>query len=492
MMSLRKKLSLKKLKSRAVGACKERRRKADNRGLSLVEVLVAMVILALITLPIVNTFISSSKTNNQARKIENANAVGQVITERVKTTYLSNLIKSLDESALGSSASGVSASGVSASGVSASGVSVSSASSISGMKNYIPNMNFATHDEIFPLGTPATGYATHVFTTKAFDSTGSPYTSSSKGDKFYAKVTLNPNAYTNGADSSIDQNSKNNINSYNMPSFDKLDKDNNFAILNQIIAEDEFAASKVAEADINNVHRRVDVTVTLSRDGENYVQKVVAVVSYFKGSNDSVTQTVSYTAKKEYEIGEKVVKADDLSKKFNSVYLFYTPFEVYQNNFASGASKDIIKFNVVNNILEGEAHKRDRDINLYLVEQHSRTSQTAGSSTVDTIGVQIPIGNVEVTVEGSPSSNLSSETTKLGPASKKYVNLLTNAKQVSIYTDPSLNKTVENQTNSLTQNLYANTKIRYLYNMKVEIWINDESMSGNPALTLESTKENVE
>ena len=48
-------------------------RKLNNSGFSLVEVLVAIVILAIISLPVLSTFSNAARINNKARRTENAN-----------------------------------------------------------------------------------------------------------------------------------------------------------------------------------------------------------------------------------------------------------------------------------------------------------------------------------------------------------------------------------------------------------------------------------
>ena len=50
-------------------------RKLNNSGFSLVEVLVAIVILAIISLPVLSTFSNAARINNKARRTENANTV---------------------------------------------------------------------------------------------------------------------------------------------------------------------------------------------------------------------------------------------------------------------------------------------------------------------------------------------------------------------------------------------------------------------------------
>ena len=56
-------------------------RKLNNSGFSLVEVLVAIVILAIISHPELSTFSNAARINNKARRTENANTAINIIIE---------------------------------------------------------------------------------------------------------------------------------------------------------------------------------------------------------------------------------------------------------------------------------------------------------------------------------------------------------------------------------------------------------------------------
>ena len=69
-----------------------KKRKLNNRGFSLVEVLVAIVILAIISLPVLSTFSNAARINARARRTENANTAINNIIEEAKTMPLENLV----------------------------------------------------------------------------------------------------------------------------------------------------------------------------------------------------------------------------------------------------------------------------------------------------------------------------------------------------------------------------------------------------------------
>ena len=65
--------------------------KLNNSGFSLVEVLVAIVILAIISLPVLSTFSNAARINAKARRTENANTAVNNIVEEARITSLDDL-----------------------------------------------------------------------------------------------------------------------------------------------------------------------------------------------------------------------------------------------------------------------------------------------------------------------------------------------------------------------------------------------------------------
>ena len=65
--------------------------KLNNKGLSLVEVLVCVAILAIIFVPLMNTFMTSSRLNKKANDTQTATALAQKIAEEFKTQTLTDI-----------------------------------------------------------------------------------------------------------------------------------------------------------------------------------------------------------------------------------------------------------------------------------------------------------------------------------------------------------------------------------------------------------------
>lgn len=68
----------------------------DNKGFTLVEVIIAVVILGIVFSPLLKNFIESAKLNNRARKILNATTMAQNIMEGISAYSAEDIIKSLD------------------------------------------------------------------------------------------------------------------------------------------------------------------------------------------------------------------------------------------------------------------------------------------------------------------------------------------------------------------------------------------------------------
>lgn len=64
----------------------------NNRGFTLLELIVTVVILALVTAPFLSSFASASKTNVKSKRIQEANELSQYIIEQFKASSMTQLI----------------------------------------------------------------------------------------------------------------------------------------------------------------------------------------------------------------------------------------------------------------------------------------------------------------------------------------------------------------------------------------------------------------
>ncbi len=72
------------------------RKELNNKGFSLVELLIATVILAIVVAPLLHTFVTAANTTARSRRIGDATLVSENIAERVEATALSELFNEPD------------------------------------------------------------------------------------------------------------------------------------------------------------------------------------------------------------------------------------------------------------------------------------------------------------------------------------------------------------------------------------------------------------
>ena len=73
------------------------RLKKNNKGISLVEILVTVAIIAIIATPLINSFISAMRTNSQASLIQNGTSVAQDVSELFKVFSVETLVKDYED-----------------------------------------------------------------------------------------------------------------------------------------------------------------------------------------------------------------------------------------------------------------------------------------------------------------------------------------------------------------------------------------------------------
>lgn len=71
-------------------------RRIDNNGLTLVELLIAITILAIITVPLLHAFVSSARVNRKAKQTQRLTTMGQDIMEGLKAYSIEDLAYEFD------------------------------------------------------------------------------------------------------------------------------------------------------------------------------------------------------------------------------------------------------------------------------------------------------------------------------------------------------------------------------------------------------------
>lgn len=74
-----------------------RRKKINNMGMSLVEIIVAMAVLTIVTVPVLYIFVYSANFNGRARQRQQTTAAAQTVMENLKAYSVENICKSFND-----------------------------------------------------------------------------------------------------------------------------------------------------------------------------------------------------------------------------------------------------------------------------------------------------------------------------------------------------------------------------------------------------------
>lgn len=241
-----------------------KKRKLNNRGFSLVEVLVAIVILAIISLPVLSTFSNAARINARARRTENANTAINNIIEEAKTMSLENLVNR------------------------------------QGQYYYAPT----------------TDNNTYVVS----DERGVSYYTGVNGEKYYIKATFDPGPYTD-SDSTTD-NKKNNINSAGLSVYADISSGNNFVFRDDNGDSQALSWFKSYKTDAarDKITKKTDAVVKLTYIGKNngklrFRQTIDVKVTYRYDTGTIYPDYVKTTTMSDYTFDALVKKEKGLLLK---------------------------------------------------------------------------------------------------------------------------------------------------------------------------------
>ncbi len=313
-----------------------------NKGFSLVEVLIAMAILALVSLPILSIFTGAAKGNSKAKRVENAQVAASNIIEEIKNTKLEDL----------------------------EGANL--------------NYNYELEES------NDNGTYKYMISSKNKD-----FFLGNDNEKFYIEATLDPTFYTDG-EVKGDVNASNNVNSYSLTSTYSVSSDSNIIYRDDTINNEASTYFKEATGVYFNKQcitkeTNFDVKIikdTSSSDLADYIETVTASIKYKYNDNTGNVGSVD-DYERSFIVGNQKVKASDVNgelviscnPKYSSfakpIYFFYTIY----NDFDSNGIIEIVdgkpvqyakdKINISYSYDKNfNPNVKFEGLNLYLVEQN--------------------------------------------------------------------------------------------------------------------------
>ena len=320
----------------------DKKRQLNNSGFSLVEVLVAIVILAIISLPVLSTFSNAARINSKARRTENANTAINNIVEEAKITPLSDLLKGEGE---------------------------------------------YTYTEV-----------------KIVKTNGADYYNGVNNQKFYIKTTFDKNKYT--AKTAGNDNSANDINSYGLSVYTDINSNNNYVYRDDSLdnsAREHFKSLVYGSYDEKQITKKTLIKISLEylnddKSAPTYVQKMSVKVTYtYGGGSSSYAPYESETTMRDYtfsaELDEDINPSNNSGKsRYNvdsalennakNLYVFYTPFN--SSGSPTGTeneqyAKDEIEIRYAMPTYSGDGTKEVvyKDLNVYILQQEKVDSSNS-------------------------------------------------------------------------------------------------------------------
>lgn len=272
-----------------------RKGKLNNSGFSLVEVLVAIVILAIISLPVLSTFSNAARINAKARRTENANTAINNIVEEARIVSLDNLADG------------------------------------NGKYNY---------------QTLGTSNNTYLVADK-----GQQYFTGVDGEKYFIRTKFNSNPYNSNANAAAGNKKTNNdINSAGLSVYADITASNSY------VYRDDSADTEAIKyfSDLNktavsrtDISKTIDVTISIKEKSSNHFTQDISVNVTYKYIKEA-GKYPDYTARSmdmvtwefpAHVTGSGTSAVYTISGKIKdnakNMYIFYTP---YQGEAVSGKS----------------------------------------------------------------------------------------------------------------------------------------------------------
>ncbi|HOO27394.1 MAG TPA: type II secretion system protein [Lachnospiraceae bacterium] len=302
------------------------RRNHDNRGFTLVELLVCIAILAIVFIPITKSFVTAARTNGNAQSLQNATSLAQSVMEEIKMKSIADLKTSYAPTV-------------------ALGVDVSS------MDRYFQTC-YDTTDEDADVEY------------KLFEKDRT----SSAGETFDVTATIVTTTYKQAtSEAKADASDANSI---ELPKLEEIDPAENASLSYEINAYDKAAVKNLQEQFQNG---ETDAPYDLVRAGGIKKLTITMTGNALAGGTVYVTGKVSYSyggKEIEYIVYNCSFAGDGINSISPDVYLFYSTMQ----NASSSSYMENEEILIEDNTTGGVTH------NAYFIMQDGETTLSPGNS----------------------------------------------------------------------------------------------------------------
>ena len=397
--------------------------KLNNAGFSLVEVLVAMAVLAILSVPVLSSFTNAARINHKARKEENANTVAADIVEQFKSVSMSEILSDYD----GRYTEGSNGSYIfteSKTGANGEGYKVVTElepgrykAGDEDDKNYNNNIN------------------SYVNSVKNFVLREDLYSYDAQAEKKFAEV------YTAGFDRT------------------NIKKVTNIKVEVKHSESEENASGGAVDDGIDAYYQRVTVSFEYRyNNNEADVYKPDPIVypnNYFRAAaSGSNSYRISTT----------------LANNLKDVYVFYAPYDRYSHTTVDGDGSKYYSSDKINITYDysNEAYVKYDGCNVFIIQQTSRNENN------DNIKMALNRANVSLAINGNVMDMVTKGTVSLGTSGSYGGSGSTASGPVSIFSNIYKWETYKDPDNNGSGNNGISSK-SILYTMTVKVYYGDET-----------------
>ena len=272
-----------------------KKRKLNNKGLSLVEILVTVVIIALISAPVINSFMHAIQVNSKARTIQNGTSVAQDTAEYFKVFDVKTLIDLYKP---------------------ASGTSVDT-------EDTEHNWNFKNKEtgvEVYYEKLNGKEYGKYIF--KGIPVKGAD------GETFLVDVTLDPSVYSDGT--------KYTVNDQRLPVLSALYGSDSIMLFSQYAGPDESLVD-LFTGKLGSNETYILNNINSYKERKNVQKSTVIDVDCYNLSTGKTSYDVKVTTTYVYKNIVTATVTEEVQKTFNknemhSVYMLCPIFDLYSTD----------------------------------------------------------------------------------------------------------------------------------------------------------------